>query len=179
MINFQYYPQNTCIPKHLDDVVKIFKKNDSFFSSTPTKRLKSNEVLSVITKDLESKDYSVEKKVAGTTKFIEVPVLYGRNNILEKSFRADAYSEIHKSVIEVEAGRGVLNNQFLKDLFQACMMQNVDFLSIAVLNEYIVNQKSGVPKINTDFDEVCKFFDSLFVSDRMQLPLKGILIIGY
>ncbi|MDG4850889.1 hypothetical protein, partial [Peribacillus frigoritolerans] len=107
-------------------------------------------------------------------KYIEVPVLFGGNNVLEKSFRADAFNEEFKSVIEVEAGRGVLNNQFLKDLFQACMMQNVDYLTIAVLNEYRTRNK-----VNCDFDEVCKFFDALYSSDRLNLPLKGILIIGY
>lgn len=180
MINFQYYPKNTKIPLHLDDVVNVFKSNQSSFSSIPDKRLTSNKVLEVITNDLESKGYRVEKKISGVTHFIEVPVLFGRNNTLEKSFRADAYNENTKSVLEVEAGRGVLNNQFLKDLFQACMMQNIDYLSIAVLNEYITNQKnSSSQKIDHNFDEVCKFFDSLYASDRLQLPLKGILVIGY
>lgn len=34
------------------------------------------------------------------------------NNKLEKSFQADAYNEHEKSVIEVEAEREGLNNQF-------------------------------------------------------------------
>lgn len=34
-----------------------------------------------------------------------------------------------------------MNNQFLKDLFQACMMQDVDYLVIAVRNEYRVKAK--------------------------------------
>ncbi|MEF2097315.1 hypothetical protein V3595_22100 [Bacillus sp. CFBP9009] len=102
----------------------------------------------------------------------------------KKSFRADAYHDKNKSVIEIEAGRGVLNNQFLKDLFQACMMQDVEYLTIAVLNEYRtknVNKKTAKVKIkkNYDFDEVYKFFDALYASDRIKLPLKGVLIIGY
>ena len=36
------------------------------------------------------------------------------------------------SVLEVEAGRGVVNHQFLKDLFQACMMYEVNYLAIAI-----------------------------------------------
>ncbi|AVK95639.1 hypothetical protein LS41612_04805 [Lysinibacillus sphaericus] len=53
-------------------------------------------------------------------------------------------------------------------------MQNVEYLTIAVLNKYRTRNK-----INFDFDEVCKFFDALYSSDRLNLPLKGILIIGY
>lgn len=72
-----------------------------------------------------------------------------------------------------------MNNQFLKDLFQACMMQDVDYLVIAVRNEYKIKTKNNMERTNYDFEEVCKFFDALYASDRLQLPLKGILIIGY
>lgn len=75
--------------------------------------------------------YRVEKSKKKED-LIEVPLLFGRNNKLEKSFYADAYNEYEKSVIEVEVGRGVLNNQFLKDLFQVCMMQDINFLTIAI-----------------------------------------------
>lgn len=54
------------------------------------------------------------------------------------------------------------------------MMQNVDYLTIAVLNEYRTKNKS-----NNNFDEVCNFFDALYATDRLRLPLKGDLVIGY
>ncbi|HBG7257224.1 hypothetical protein ACWJU0_11075 [Clostridioides difficile] len=168
-INYQYYPKHIRMPNHLNDVVSIFNnvynKIDSF-----NHNLKSNEVLAVIEPQLLTYGYDVERKVNGTTRYIEVPVLFGRNNKMEKSFRADAYYENQKTVIEVEAGRGVLNNQFLKDLFQACMMQDVEYLCIAVRNVY---------KTKQDFEEVCRFFDALYSSDRFNLPLNGILVIGY
>ncbi len=65
---------------------------------------------------------------------IEVPVLFGRNGRLYKAFRADAYNDEECFVFEVEAGRGVLNYQFLKDFFQACMMSDVKYLGLAVRN---------------------------------------------
>ena len=39
-------------------------------------------------------------------------------------------------VLEVEAGRAFDNNQFLKDIFQACMMDDVVHLAISVRNSY-------------------------------------------
>jgi hypothetical protein len=33
-------------------------------------------------------------------------------------------------VLEVEAGRAYRNNQFLKDIFQACMMPYVEYLML-------------------------------------------------
>lgn len=89
---------------------------------------------------------------------------------MEQSFDADGYHKEKKIVIEVEAGRAVTNYQFLKDLFQACVMSDVDYLVIAVRNIYRKNQ---------DFEKVISFFNTLYASGRLILPLKGILIIGY
>jgi hypothetical protein len=114
-------------------------------------------------------DFKVERGKRASEK-IHVPVLFGMNGRLEKSFDADAYHEGEGFVIEVEAGRGVLNNQFLKDLFQACMMHDVRNLAIAVRNTY---------KGTKDFLEVVRFFDTLYASNRLQLPLEGVLIIVY
>lgn len=77
-------------------------------------------------------------------------------------------------MLEVEAGRGVANNQFLKDLFQACMMHDVHHLAIAVRITY-----SGGGRTSRDFDYVTTFFDTLYASQRLTLPLRGITIIGY
>jgi hypothetical protein len=96
--------------------------------------------------------------------------LFGLNGQLEKSFDADAFHKEAGFVVEVEAGRGVVNNQFLKDLFQACMMNDVYYLAIAVRNGY---------KGNRDFEIVCRFMDTLYASQRLQLPLRGILVLGY
>ena len=74
-------------------------------------------------------------------------------------------------MLEVEAGRAFLNNQFLKDLFQACMMHNVEYLGIAVRMIYLDKNK--------DYEKVVQYFDTLYASNRLQLPLKGLLVIGY
>jgi len=169
MINWQYYPKSHEISKVLMDIIEIFKKNNKSIDSSNHK-LSSNDVLSVIRNDLISLGFNVEKGKKATDK-IRVPVLFGRNGKLEKSFEADAYNDKSNIVLEVEAGRGYINNQFLKDLFQACVMINVDYLVIAVRNIYLNKNK--------DFEMIAMFFDTLYSSDRFILPLKGILLIGY
>lgn len=168
MINWQYYPKRKEIPTHLKDVVDIFILNQSVISSDDF-TLNSNDVLEKISFNLLEFNYQVEVSKKAIDK-IKVPVLFGMNGKLEKYFDADAYNEELKTVIEVEAGRAVTNYQFLKDLFQACMMHEVDFLVIAVRNTY---------RTNKDFRSVITFFDTLQASGRLILPLKGILIIGY
>ena len=105
---------------------------------------------------------------------IEVPVLFGRNGVVTKSFEADAYNQATKTVIEVEAGRALTNYQFLKDLFEACMMNEAEYLVIAVRNIYATKSSSS-----KDFEKIEQFFDTLYQSERLQLPLSGILLIGY
>lgn len=168
MINWQYYPKRKEIPTHLKDVVEIFVLNQSVICSYDF-TLNSNDVLEKISLNLLELNYQVEVSKKAIDK-IKVPVLFGMNGKLEKYFDADAYNEELKTVIEVEAGRAVTNYQFLKDLFQACMMHEVDFLVIAVRNIY---------RTNKDFQSVITFFDTLQASGRLILPLKGILIIGY
>ena len=169
MIQWQFYPKSLDAPKLIKEVVKAFQKiEEDINSQTHTEQI-SNVVLRTITPHLQQLEFQVETgKKSGET--IEVPVLFGRNGKFEKSFRADGYHIEEKTVIEIEAGRAVSNNQFLKDLFQACMMHNIDFLILAVRNKY---------RGKDDFDKVVTFFDTLYASDRMKLPLKGIAVIGY
>ena len=101
---------------------------------------------------------------------ITVPVLFGINDKIELSFNADGLSTDRKIVLEVEAGRAVDNHQFLKDIFQASMMIGVEYLVLAVRNNY---------RGQEDFLIIYKFLETLYISNRIQLPLKGILLIGY
>jgi len=149
-------------------VVRVFEAaSDKIDSNSYT--LNSNEVLSVISDGLVKAGFDVERGKKASQK-ISVPVLFGLNGRLEKSFEADAFNSTEGFVVEVEAGRGVTNYQFLKDLFQACMMHGVYYLAIAVRNTY---------RKNRNFESVHRFIDTLYASNRLQLPLKGVLIVGY
>lgn len=61
-------------------------------------------------------------------------------------------------------------NQFLKDLFQACMMVGVTEFVVALRLDY---------RGSNDFEKVCRFFETLYVSGRLRLPLAGVLVVGY
>tara|TARA_B100001057_G_scaffold491345_1_gene581371 strand:- start:446 stop:916 length:471 start_codon:yes stop_codon:yes gene_type:complete len=156
----------------MQNVVSIFEKN-SIEIDSEKHTYDSNGVLEIVRSDLEKNGYQVEtsKKKEGK---IHVPVLFGMNGKLDKYFEADGLNAEYKTVIEVEAGRGYANNQFLKDLFQASVMHNIDYLIIAVRNIY--KTRSSKSK---DFEKIMSFIDTLYASERLVLPLKGILILGY
>lgn len=168
MINWQYFPKSNIIPVHLTEVISVFTENEININSDNFEH-SSNVVLEFVTTGLERLNYKVETGKKANDK-VQVPVLFGIYGKLEKYFDADAYNINQKSIIEVEAGRAYTNYQFLKDLFQACMMYEVDFLTIAVRRTY-----HG----NPDFQKITTFFETLYASSRLKLPLKGILIIGY
>lgn len=171
MINFQFFPRSHGVTPEIQAVIDCFKKIESTLDDG--KHRVSNDVLALLRPHLEQCGYNVEKG-KGRDEKIDVPVLFGENNVIDKSFYADAFNKEQKIVIEVEAGRAVRNNQFLKDIFQACMMFDVEYLVIAVLNEY-----SGGGAVTKDYKEVRTFLETLYISNRLKLPLKGILLIGY
>lgn len=168
MIKWQFFPKSKVLPDHLMDVLGVFEIKHNLIDSQ-FNNLDSNEVLEKVRIGLEGKGFQIEKSKKSIDK-IKVPVLFGINGKLEKYFEADGFNKYTKTVIEVEAGRAVTNFQFLKDLFQACVMYDVEYLIIAVRNIY---------RNNPDFQNVNTFLDTIYVSDRLILPLKGILIIGY
>jgi hypothetical protein len=167
-INFDYFPHYEMIPNHLRELVNIFKKNKNSFSSE-NYQLESNEVLRILTEDLKKLDFEVESGKSSSKK-IKIPVLFGKNGKIDKSFEVDAFKKKTKTILEVEAGRACANNQFLKDIFQACVIVDVEYLVVAVRNIY---RKSN------DFEKIRLFLETLYSSKKFLIPLKGILLIGY
>lgn len=168
MIKFQFFPRSQGITPEIEKIIYCFNNVDEEISSSRHNH-SSNTVLEYLKNHLEEIDFIVETGKTHKEK-IHVPVLFGLNDEIDKSFNADALSKDGKIVIEVEAGRAVDNNQFLKDIFQACMMFEVEYLVIAVRNDY---------RGSDDFRKVYTFLETLYISSRLHLPLKGILLIGY
>ena len=168
VVTWQLFPRSARPCGALVATIRIFEsKLDSIDSATQS--LVSNDVLRIVAEDLRLAGFIVEQGKAAESK-IAVPVLFGLNGTVEKSFFADAFHPEDGVVLEVEAGRAVDNNQFLKDLFQACMMQDAAHLAICVRNSY---------RGSNDFEKILKFLDTMYASQRLTLPLKSILLLGY
>ena len=168
MINWMYFPKNRKPDDISKQVVSAFEAIAADIDSD-THTYKSDNVLAIVCPGLEACGFIVEKS-KHKEDLISVPVLFGQNGRIEKSFEADAWMESAQYVIEVEAGRAVVNYQFLKDFFEACTMSDIDKLCIAVRNTY---------KGANDFVKVCTFFEAMYASGRLGVPLSGILVVGY
>jgi hypothetical protein len=168
MLRYQLFPRSVGITEGLQSVIQCFEAVHDDIKS-PENTLNSDGVLKLLKPHLELLGFTIETGKAKGQK-IPVPVLFGLNNRIDKSFDADGVSKDGRIVLEVEAGRAVVNYQFLKDIFQACMMHGVEYLALAVRNHYLGND---------DFQRVFNFLETLYISSRLVLPLKGIVLIGY
>lgn len=168
-VRWQYFPKSEPCPGLLNQVVKVFEANFDRMNSFNNPGQSSNDALAIVRSGLEAIGFQVEKDKTAEGK-IRVPVHYGENGKVTQAFEADAFNPISGVVLEVEAGRAVVNYQFLKDLFQASVMQGVDYAAIAVRQDY-----QGMK----DFEKVISFMDTLYSSNRLALPLKGVIILGY
>ncbi|MBK9527488.1 MAG: hypothetical protein IPO41_04030 [Acidobacteria bacterium] len=168
MLRYQFFPRSIAVTQNIAEIIQCFQRNFERINSEEN-NYSSNEVLEILRTDLSDTNFTVETGKKDENK-IKVPVLFGLNNKIDKSFNADALSADGKIVIEVEAGRAVDNNQFLKDIFQASMMFGVEYLVIAVRNDY----RGG-----DDFQKIYTFLETMYISNRITLPLNGILLIGY
>ena len=150
-------------------LVEVFAANNSVIDSKKQTDLHSNDVLAILRDELIELGFDVERGKAAAQK-IKVPVLYGLNGQTTKTFDADGFHSEEGIVLEVEAGRAVTNYQFLKDLFQACAMQEARHLVVAVRNDY---------RGSKDFETVINFFETIYASARLVLPLESVTIVGY
>lgn len=168
---YAYFSQEEEMPSFLSDLINVFIKNESLISSSlPRSKnsLKSDEVLGLLREDLINLGYEVERDRSKEGRVI-IP-----NVNLNREFFVDAWNNNFKVVLEVEAGRAYANNQFLKDLFESCIIPQVEYLVIAVKNVYSIKQYKS-----HDFKRISDFMTCLHASERKFIPLKGILIIGY
>ena len=169
MIRWISYPLSDKPTKTTLKVIQVFEKHANEIESLAHVGLISDGVLRIVADDLSECGFQVERGKKSVEK-VKVPVLFGENGKPQKSFEADAYDPESGYVVEIEAGRGFTNYHFLKDIFEASMMHEVNHLAIALRNDY---------RGNNDFEKTIKFIDTLYASSRLKLPLKSLIIIGY
>lgn len=168
MINYQIFPQNVEKTEIIKRILDCFSRQYDKISSE-SHALDSLEVLDVLSNDLISLEFNVQTGNARNDR-IFVPVLFSPNNQVKKSFSVNAISSDKKIVIEIEAGRALTNNQFLEDICHTSMMYCVECLILAVRNEY---------RNSHDYLKILDYLDTLFLNNRIKIPLKSIVLIGY
>jgi hypothetical protein len=171
--SWKFYPTRSPAPAWADGVLEAFGKARGGIDSETNHGVVSDDCLAALRSGMEELGFEIEAGKRAAQK-IRRPVLFGENGKAEVSYEVDGFHDDDRIVLEVEAGRGAANNADYRDLVRAGLMVDVDYLILAVMREY----RPGKQTIKS-FEKTRKRLDAIYASDRLKLPLKGVLLVGY
>ena len=175
--NWKYYPPRARPPEWALDIVAAFAEARDRIDSTLQLGMDSNAVLAELRPSLVALGFDVETGKARAEK-IRRPVLFGDHGTEDLAYEVDAFHQGMGIALEVEAGRGVLGNAIYRDLIQTSLLIDAHFLVLGVLTEYHY-KSGGKPMTSQNYRIVRSILDAIYASNRLSLPLEGILLIGY
>lgn len=108
---------------------------------------------------------------------IKRPVFFGENAAPSLQYEIDGWHPQWRAGLEIEAGRAWMGNAVYRDLVQALVMVDLDFLFLAVPNayRYKTNERDTV---SNDYANTVAVADALFGQSRIRMPF-SLCVIGY
>jgi hypothetical protein len=98
----------------------------------------------------------------------------------DMAYEVDAFHSDLGIALEVEAGRGARGNAVYRDLIQTSLLVDAKYLVLAVAQAYRHKLKANVAgAVVQSYRDARRLLDAIYASARLQLPLEGILLIGY
>lgn len=176
-VRYVMFPSTEPPPSFVSQIASVFQHNEIQIGTQNIKKgFTSDEVLGYLRPDLLSLGFQVEM---GKTKLdkIDRPVFFGENGIPTHRYQIDAYHPTWNCGLEVEAGRAVMGNAIYRDIVQALVMVDVDYLVLAVPNIYKY-MSSGRPTSSNDFEFTVKLARTLYSHSRFKFPY-NLIVIGY
>ena len=171
MLEWTTFPLTKPPPSAVADTMKVFEARHAEISSLvpSTTVLTSNEVLAIIRPDLVSLGFDVE----GPKHRVELPVLYGERGSWRRKQNADAWNHETGVVVEIEAGGARQDNRALLDILKGCVWIHCQHLVVAVKREYHAARGAN------DYAWLLDWVELLYASDRLELPMDSLTVVGY
>jgi hypothetical protein len=176
-VRFSCFPRTSPPPVFAAQVVAAFDAHyDAIATEKLPKGLTSDAVLAELHDDLKNLGFTLESGKA-IANLIDRPVFFGENGEPELRYHIDGYHPTWRCGLEIEAGRGWMGNAVYRDLVQAMVMVDVDYLCLAVSNTYRYNS-SGKQTVSKDYENTAAVAGALFGHSRVRMPF-GLILIGY
>ena len=176
-IRFTAFPRTRPPPPFAEALVGVFEAHQAEIGTLDRdKGLTSNAILTRLTPELVGLGFSVEMSKADDAK-IKRPVFFGEGGRPDLRYEIDSFHPGWRCGLEVEAGRAWLGNAVYRDLIQAMVMVDLDWLALAVPLGYRRNSL-GRRVVSRDYDNTCAVANALYSHDRVKMPF-GLLVIGY
>ena len=167
---WEYFPRNVHPPQWVDSFVAEVAVIEPRISTVDQSTgLHSDDVLLELAAGLRRLGYDVESSRSAADR-IRRPVLFGSNGRAEVSYDIDAFHDGDGIVVEVEAGRAPSNNATYRDIIRASLI--LDAVTYRFTNR---GQLASVPVFARGLD----LLSALYASQRLPLPLRGVLLVGY
>ena len=170
---WRFYPARSSPPDWVEPAVGAFAQVRDMIDSRTSRGVASDDVLAAVRPELQRLGYLVETG-KGKAQKIWRPVLFGDEGKARVAYEVDAFHPDHGVVIEIEAGRGAANNADYRDIVRTSLMVDARFLVLAMMLSY-----SGGNMTVRSYEQTRDRLDAVYASDRLQLPLEGVLLIGY
>jgi len=151
-------------------------REETIATADLAKGLTSDVILHILRPDLMALGFSVEQGKTTLDK-IKRPVFFGENGAATLQYEVDAFHPEWRCGLEIEAGRATEGNAIYRDLIQALVMVELEWLVLAVPNGY--RRKSlGRTVVSKDYARTCAVADALYGHSRIKMPYR-LLVIGY
>jgi hypothetical protein len=169
---WKFYPSAIEPPAWVSPIVSALATARRQIDSRLNFGVTSNAALAALRPELVRQGFEIE---GGKTKAktIRRPVLFGEVGRTVVAYEVDGFHLQHEIVLEVEAGRGAANNAD-RDLIRASLMVDARYLVLAMMLHY----GAGGTAIKS-YDQSRDRIDAIYASERLKLPLDGILLVGY
>jgi hypothetical protein len=175
---YVYFPRWQAAPSWVDQIVNVFFMHQHLID-TATEANKSDAVLHILKPQLETIGFQVEG-AKPTGQKLHRPVFFGDNGQAERRYEIDAYHPDERIALEVEAGRSTMGNAIYRDIVQISLMVGVDYGVVAAPVSYRYENKKTGKVITAESYKHCRsILDAIYGGRRLELPLKGFLLIGY
>ncbi len=170
---WKFYPSHSPAPSWVPGVVAAFEHSRDSIDSRTNRGLSSDGALAQIRPALVRLGFKVESSKSRADKLTR-PVLFGEVGRTIVAYEVDGFHAEHGIVLEVEAGRGAANNADYRDLIRTSLMVDARYLVLAMMLEY-----SGGGATVRSYAQTRDRLDAVYASERLRLPLAGVLLVGY
>jgi hypothetical protein len=176
--SWNYFPRNVRPPEWVEPFIAEVRAAELRISTVEQKTgLHSDDVLQDLAPGLKRLGYTVESGRRAANR-IRRPVLFGANGHAEVSYEIDAFHDDHGIVVEVEAGRAASNNATYRDIIRASLILDAQYLVLLLPVAYRFNNRNQAASIPA-YRHCLDLLSALYASQRLPLPLHGVLLVGY
>jgi hypothetical protein len=176
--SWDYFPRNAGPPGWVEPFVANVRAAEESISTVERKTgLRSDWVLQQLATGLRELGFDVESGKKASDR-IRRPVLFGSNGRAEVSYEIDAFHDGHGIVLEVEAGRGARGNATYRDIIRTSLIVDAQYLALLLPVVYR-HVSSGREVSVRAYKECADLLSALYASQRLPLPFRGVLLVGY